>query len=135
VTLSLLDTTANDMFAAIPLLWALALAFVSADVSAHDRPRALRLCVLSGVFAGIAVACKLSNGPLVLVMPLAWCMASGTPFERARRVVAAGLASIAAFVLAYGYWGWQLWTHMGNPVYPFYDTWFEPLRRLSGWGA
>jgi hypothetical protein len=133
VTLSLLDSTSNDMFAAIPLLWAIALAFVAGDQDGRDPRRVLALLALSGLFAGVAVACKLSNGLLVLVLPLAWMMAPGSVAERFARLCAAGLAMLGGFVLAYGYWGWQLWVHTGNPVYPFYDAWFEPLRILTGW--
>jgi hypothetical protein len=40
---------------------------------------------------------------------------------------------LAGFTICYGYWGWQLWTHFGNPIYPFYDAQFAPLRALLGW--
>lgn len=133
LTLSLLDSTSNDMLASIPLLWAVALAFLTLEEPAGERRCVLNLCVLSGLCAGVAVACKLSNGLLVLVLPLAWAMASGSPAQRVMRVLLAGLATLAGFALTYGYWGWQLWVHMGNPVYPFYDDWFERLRSATGW--
>lgn len=133
VTLSLLDSTSNDMFAAIPLLWAIALAFLAADQPSGEQRRVMVWLLLSGLCAGLGVAFKLSNGPLVVLLPLAWVMAPGAPAQRALRVVLAGLATIAGFVLAYGYWGWELWVHMGNPVYPFFDALFEPLRAFAGW--
>jgi hypothetical protein len=77
----------------------------------------------------------LSNGPLVLLMPLAWLMASGPLPRRILRAFIAGVATLAGFVAAYGYWGWQLWLHTGNPFYPFYDAWFEKLRVITGWAA
>jgi len=134
VTLSLLDSTSNDMFAAIPVLWAIALAFVAAEEPAHARRRVMTWLVLSGLCAGVSVAFKLSNGPLVVLMPIAWLMAQGTLRERLLRVVLAGLATLAGFFVAYGYWGWQLWVHMGNPVYPFYDDLFGAVRAFAGWG-
>jgi hypothetical protein len=60
-------------------------------------------------------------------------MPSGSVPQRAARVLLAGVATVAACALAYGYWGWQLWVHTGNPVYPFYDAWFEGLREFTGW--
>jgi hypothetical protein len=42
------------------------------------------------------------------------------------------LCVVAGFSLAYGYWGWQLWSHFGNPIHPFYDNLFEPLRSALG---
>jgi hypothetical protein len=133
VTLSLLDSTSNDMFAAIPLLWAIALAFVAGDAAPRDARKAMLWCVASGICAGAAVAFKLSNGPLVLLMPLAWWMPAGTVGQRISRVLAAGVATLLACAIVYGPWGWQLWVHTGNPVYPFYDAWFQPLRDATGW--
>jgi hypothetical protein len=133
VSLSLLDSTSNDMLASIPLLWAVALAFVAADVNPGQPRRVATWTLLSGACAGVAVACKLSNGPLVLVLPLAWVMAPGSGAQRLQRVVLAGLAAVGGFLLAYGYWGWQLWLHTGNPIYPFYDGAFGWLRAITGW--
>jgi hypothetical protein len=133
VTLSLLDSTSNDMFAAIPVLWAIALAFVAADEPAHAQRRVMTWLLLSGLCAGISVAFKLSNGPLVVLMPIAWFMAPGTVRQRLLCVVLACFATLTGFLLAYGYWGWQLWVHTGNPVYPFFDEGFEPLRAFTGW--
>jgi hypothetical protein len=133
VTLSMLDSTSNDMFAAIPLLWAVALAFVAAELS-PAQPRKILFCTaLSGLCAGVAVAFKLSNGPLVLILPLAWLMPAGSIAHRAQRLFIASALTVLGTFLAYGYWGWQLWVHTGNPIYPFHDAWFEPLRAATGW--
>jgi hypothetical protein len=47
-------------------------------------------------------------------------------------VLACGL-TLLGFCVVYGYWGVQLWTHFGNPIYPFYDAAFEGLRHWAGW--
>ncbi|NNU44875.1 hypothetical protein [Ramlibacter montanisoli] len=86
--LSLFDATSNDLMAAIPLLWAYAFALrplAVADASA------LRCALVSGAFAGMAVAFKLSNGFLVVVLPLLWTWPAGTVSARLVRCVAAGL--------------------------------------------
>lgn len=132
LSLSLLDATSNDLLAAIPLLWAVALIFLAIDACEREPGAALPWVAWSGVCSGTAVAFKLSNGPLALVLPLAWilvCRGKGA----LTRVVIGGLASIAAFVLVYGYWGYELWLHYGNPLYPFYDSLFAPLRDALGW--
>jgi hypothetical protein len=123
VMLSLFDSTSNDLLAAIPLAWAIAFGLRS------DR----RGIVLSGLCAGTAVAFKLSNGPLAIVLPLLWLMGAGSPRQKILYVVAGSGAVIVAFVLVYGFWGWQLWSHFGNPIYPFYDHWFAVLRSALGW--
>jgi hypothetical protein len=133
VTLSMLDSTSNDMFAAIPLLWAIALAFVAAELPPEEGGKMVRWTALSALCAGLAVAFKLSNGPLVMILPLAWFMSPGSMVHRVQRVVVACVLTVLAAFLVYGYWGWQLWVHTGNPVYPFHDAWFEPLRAAAGW--
>ena len=133
VVLSLFDSTSNDLMAAAPLVWALAFAFLPMD---SDQPRWLtvdKAVALSGLFAGFSVAFKLSNAPLAILLPLIWLLHAGAFGARVKRLVWGGLATMAGFVLTYGYWGWQLWVHFGNPVYPFFDPQFAPLREFLGW--
>jgi hypothetical protein len=130
VILSLFDSTSNDLMASIPLLWAYAFALrplATADASP------MRHAVASGMLGGMAVAFKLSNGFMVLALPLLWLWPAGPLQARARRTFAGGIALVAGLVLFYGYWGWQLWSHFGNPVYPLYDPVFAQLREALGW--
>lgn len=134
VVLSLMDTTANDVFGAAPFVWSVALALLGANPPHVLRGMAPRtFWLLSGACAGISVAFKLSNGPLALMLPLLWLSGAPSGGERVKNLAWATLGATIGFALAYGYWGWQLWEHFGNPVYPFGDTLFEPLRRLVGW--
>lgn len=130
VVLSLFDSTSNDLLAGIPLIWAYALAL---RPIAEPQADPLRSALLSGLLAGVSVAFKLSNGPLVIVLPLLWAWPHARVLDRLVRVTAAGLCVLASFALCYGYWGWELWTRFGNPFFPLYDHWFEGLRQLAGW--
>ena len=132
VVLSLFDSTPNDLLAAIPFVWAVALAIE--PFNAH-RPAWItpgRLVLLSGFCAGAAVAFKLSNGPLAILMPLLWGLRGQTIAQRLRNVAWGSVATLAGVIVCYGFWGVQLWEHYGNPIYPFYDHWFAPLRALLG---
>lgn len=123
--LSLMDTTINDGLAATPFVWAVGLALLGAS-AAGERPLRLSAswCVaLSGLLAGVSVALKFSNGPLTLVFPLLWwCCAMGG-IQRLEQVARGGACTLIGCALAYGYWGWQLWINMGNPLYPFNFGW------------
>jgi len=132
VTLSLVDTTSNDVLAGIPLIWAIAFALMANDSS---TPRGnFRLAALSGLCAGVSVAFKLSNGPLALVLPLLWLFGAGSLRDTIIRVLVAGLLTVLAYALAYAPWGWQLWQQFGNPYYiALPDGWFDPLRAWAGW--
>jgi len=132
LVLSLLDTTANDLLAAVPLVWAVAFAMAPLDVeNSHLSTR--RAVLLSGLFAGVAIACKLSNGPLAVLLPVFWICCGASFNQKLANALLGCVAVVAGFVLAYGYWGWQLWQHFGNPVYPFYDEIFERVRNWAGW--
>jgi hypothetical protein len=116
VILSSLETTANDLLAAVPMLWALALWF--------HPDRSLGRCASAAALLGCAMAFKLSNA-LFLPLLLVWWWAPGEGLSTAwRRAVAMGLGVCLGFGLAYGPWGWQLWQHTGNPFYPFLSAYF-----------
>jgi hypothetical protein len=87
----------------------------------------------SALLAGVAVAFKLSNAPVAIVLPLLWMWPRGSIKSRSQRMLFGGLCAMVGFTVAYGYWGWQLWSHFGNPIYPLYDNWFELPRMWSGW--
>lgn len=135
VALSQFGSTSNDLMAAAPLVWALALALAPLDAQRAAWLTCGRAAVLSGLMAGVAVAFKLSNGPLVaVVMPLVWLLATpGTPAARLLHVVKAGLATLLGCGLVYGYWGAQLWALYGNPIYPFHEPLFASVRAWVGW--
>lgn len=133
VVLSFFDSTANDLMAAIPLVWAVALALQLFDDNCPSWLAPHRAVMLSGLLAGVSVAFKLSNGPIAILLPLLWVAHPGSLRQRASLLLQGGALGAVGFLLAYGYWGAQLWTHFGNPIYPFYDHWFEPLRALAGW--
>jgi hypothetical protein len=133
VTLSLVDTTSNDVLAGIPLVWAIALGLMANDGTDRPPRARARLVILSGLLAGLSVAFKLSNGPLALVLPVVWVLGPGGAKAGATRIVVGGIATVAGFVVAYAPWGWQMWRQFGNPVYPFFNPAFDPLRILFGW--
>lgn len=133
VVLSLFDSTANDMLAAIPFVWGLALGVEPWDPQRPAWMTPSGCITLSGLCIGTAVAFKLSNGPLAVVMVLLWGLHGPSLTQRLANVARGCVGTLAGVALFYGYWGWQLWVHYGDPVYPFYDHWFAPLRMWVGW--
>ncbi|MDB5871168.1 MAG: hypothetical protein JWQ07_610 [Ramlibacter sp.] len=132
VVLSLFDSSSNDLLAAAPLVWSVALALEGA-FGQRRRLGSRSLAILSGLLAGAAIACKFSNGPLVVVLPLLWIFCGASARERVLNTTMACLAVVLGLVVTYGYWGAQLWTHFGNPIYPFLDSAFDPVRNWWGW--
>jgi len=115
IVLAGLETTSNDLLAAVPLLWA----FAEAAVEPSTDRRAFAAAALWGVSA----AFKLSNALFLPLLVLWWLMpGSGRPLLRRGTSIAAGAA--LGFGVAYAPWGWQLWQHMGNPFYPYFNSLF-----------
>jgi hypothetical protein len=137
LVLSAFGASLNDLLAATPMVWAVAFAMEPiARGDSWSGASARRCVLLSGMSAGLAVALKLSNGPFAILLPLLWLQSA--PHWRGRIVasVLGGLATVGAFLLAYGHWGWILWRHYGNPVYPFDHPWFALLRTwIMGWAG
>jgi len=134
VSLKLLEATGNDVLAAAPFLWALAFALEAvASLQQDSEKQVTRYALWSGFLGGVAVACKLSNGPLALLLPLVFMFCNARLVDRARWAIFCSVAVLVGFALSYGYWGYQLWVHFGNPLYPFYDRYFEPVRAAMGW--
>lgn len=134
VPLKTLEATGNDLLAAAPMLWGIAIAFKAlASEQFVGEQSCTRAAILSGLMGGIAVAAKFSNGPLAVVLPLLFLFAQGTPLQRIKWVVLNGAALGIGFVVTYSYWGYQLWLQFGNPIFPFYDGYFEPIRASLGW--
>lgn len=110
-----LETTANDLLAAVPLLWAIAVAL---------RPGGgHRSAALAAALWGVSAAFKLSNA-IYLPVLLLWWWRPERPWFPLGRGLAIAAGAIAGFVLAYAPWGWQLWSLTGNPFYPFFGGWF-----------
>jgi hypothetical protein len=133
VVLSIFDSSSNDLMAAIPLTWALAFAMLPLGEGSPGPAAARRWVALSGLCAGIAVAFKLSNGPLAVLIPVLWLFSARGARPRLLNTAWGCLATLAGFLVAYGYWGSLLWQYFGNPVYPFTDDLFVPLRAAAGW--
>ena len=96
---------------------------------------ARRYIAWSGLCAGLSVALKLSNGPLAALMPGLWLLCASEWRGRLGAVLIGSAAGLTGFAIGYAHWGWLLWRHFGNPVYPFYHHWFAPLRHWLGWAG
>lgn len=134
VPLKILEATGNDLLAAAPFLWALAIGLAGTATTNPVRRRIGTLRALAvGLLGGVAIASKLSNGPLALLLPMVFLFYDSPPRDRISWAAICAASIVTGFALSYGYWGYQLWFHFGNPFFPFYDSYFEHLRAAAGW--
>ena len=133
VPLKMLESTGNDLLAAAPFLWAVAMAFQAiAPPAPILHSRITRKAVIAGMLVGLAVSFKFSHGPLAVLFPLLFVFCDGPWRARAKWVAVCALSVFVGFAVTYGYWGYQLWLQFGNPIYPFYDGYFQLLRNGTG---
>lgn len=124
VATGVIGTTMNEwpgaMFVIIALWW------VGREIAAAPKaPLKTSILVTAGVLCGIASGLKLTVATfavtfcLTLLGRVAW----RAPKWREAALFAAGTA--AGFLVAYGPWGWQLWSDFRNPVFPYGNQWFH----------
>jgi hypothetical protein len=115
VTLAGLETTSNDLLAAVPMLWAIAVSL--------GQPFDHRRACGAAVLCGVATAFKLSNA-IFLPWLLLWWWVPTRPHWPWRRALALAIGAVTGFGVAYAPWGWQLWRATGNPFHPYFAALF-----------
>lgn len=115
VVLSGLETTANDLLAAVPLLWGIAVGL--------QTPPTHRQAFIAAALWGVSAAFKLSNGLFVFWL-LLWWWVPQRPHWPLLRGLALATGAVVGFGLTYAPWGLQLWRVTGNPFYPYFGSIF-----------
>jgi hypothetical protein len=114
-----LGTSSGDHLSLLPGLGALLL-IVSAVDEEGRAPRRGPV-MLAGVLAGAAVGFKLTAAPFTVALGVA-LVAGGLGLENL--AVFVGTAAVGYLAVA-GYWCWQLFWHLGNPLFPFANQIFH----------
>ncbi|PZN77449.1 MAG: hypothetical protein DM484_14790 [Candidatus Methylumidiphilus alinenensis] len=79
----------------------------------------------SGFLLGLATGLKLTFALYAIGMGMAIVVVQVGMLKRFRGIVPFGLAALAGLLLAAGPWMWFLWKHYGNPLFPFYNAFFQ----------
>ncbi|NHF64979.1 hypothetical protein FFY45_04100 [Xanthomonas hortorum] len=124
VFLSELGGTMGDTASAIPVLAALAIMLL-AQARASQGVRVVHLWAVAGALIGLAVSLKLTNGLYALALAPAVLCDGGR--LRSRVLGLSVLSGVAALVLVLvaGPWYWQVWQHLGNPLFPQFNGVFK----------
>ena len=120
VALSEAGGTYIDLVTAIPVLGAYALL-----LTRGRGVRGLAAGVGAGSLLGVATGLKLTNALFVLGVAGFALAGADTVRERARWLLACGAAAALALMVVSGDWYLQVWRHLGNPLFPFYNGVFH----------
>lgn len=123
MTISQLGSSFNELPLALLTLSSLYLLLPLCAATPVSRP--WRRVLAAGLLSGLAVGLK----PTAVVYPpalaLGLLLALGARREAWRLTTLFGLAALGGFVLAYGWWGWQLYGLTGNPIFPLFNQVFH----------
>jgi hypothetical protein len=95
-------------------------------------PRAFGLALLCGIPAGLMMGLKLPSVIFCVGLCFALLCVGGSWQRRFLASFAFGCGVLIGFAVTYGYWGWFLESHFGNPFFPYFNQYFKaPLAPLD----
>lgn len=112
-------TSFNDAFVAagvLPALWWMA--------DSHGRRGAWATWLPIGLMAGAAAGLKLTAA-MYCIGFIAAALVAGPLRALPLRVAALAVGGVTAATITAGPWAWQLWQDYGNPLFPYFNQWFQ----------
>lgn len=119
-----LGTSFADGLLALPMLLAVLLLSV--------RGNSVAALALSGVLMGAAVGFKLTNLLFLPGYALAAVIQRGSWRAAVQAAAIACLGGLVGFLLAAGPWAVVMWRWHGNPFFPLFGSYFDPVERIAG---
>lgn len=86
---------------------------------------ALRPVAAAGVLSGIATGLKLSSAPAAVGLCVAFLFQPRPRLRASREAIIFGLALLVGVLLSSGAWMWTLYSHFGNPLFPYFNDVFR----------
>ena len=125
-TLAELGTTFGDNLISLPLFAAMWLLLANHDRLQRETISRLWLPVAAaGLLTGMAAGLKQPSA----IFAVGWCAAVlAVPTTLTRRVVLAfcfGIGVLTGIAVTGGFWMHELWTHYGNPLFPYFNDLFR----------
>lgn len=126
------EATSNDLLAATPVLWSMALIIKSIRTTNNNPSQIYRTSFVSGILSGVSVAAKFSNGPIVVLMPFLLLALSSNIRTKFLSFSLHCISAGAAFIILFAPWGYHLCKLFGNPIYPFYEGEMQHMMSIIG---
>ncbi|HEY7977219.1 MAG TPA: hypothetical protein VID67_03425 [Rhizomicrobium sp.] len=126
LTLGLAGTTYYDNILSVLTLSGLAIVITQRETLANGTiVRGVIVAAIAGFITGSAVGLKLPQAPFSLGFAAALLVVRGDWKHRVTRLLAGGMAGVAAVALMSGYW-WLVMYHVtGNPLFPYFNQYFD----------
>lgn len=106
-----LGSSIGDNIVAIPILWALAVAFC-------ELPLSVNRAAFAGLLVGVATGLKLTAAPFALGLMLALPFLPFRAGARWHAMIAGGVAAALGFLAMDGFWMLRMYGQFGDPLFP-----------------
>ena len=132
LTLGLAGTTYYDNVLSVLTLSSLAIVVTQRERLATGTWREnTTIALIGGFVVGCAVGLKLPQAPFALGFAAALAAVRGDWKHRVVRVLAGGVGGLVGLVLFSGYW-WLVMYHVtGNPLFPYFNQYFDSPLALA----
>jgi hypothetical protein len=126
LTVGIAGTTYYDNVLSLFTLSGLAAIVLNRDLL-RDGPlgKAALVTGLAGLSVGSAVGLKLPEAPYALGFAAALLVLPGDAKHRSVRLLAGGLGGLVGVVLFAGYWFAKMYHDTGNPLFPYFNQYFD----------
>ena len=94
-------------------------------LKALDEKSGWRAFLIAGLPMGLVIGLKLPAATFAVGLCGALLLTRGGFKERFTRAIAFGVGVTAGLVVSYAPWGWYLWTHFHNPLFPYFNNIFH----------
>jgi hypothetical protein len=111
-----------DNIVSLFILAAIAVLFHNKDLLLHGPFRRALMCsALAGLLVGFGVGLKLPTQIFAVGVCFGLLFIPGPFVRRFFLSFVCGLGIIAGFAVCGGWWMWEMWTHYGNPLFPYFN--------------
>jgi hypothetical protein len=119
----LIGSTMNDWSGAMLIMVAIWLLLIAHRIEGDRKWVAISF---AGLCAGFATGLKLTSAYCVLALCIA-LLATVRPFSYRAVPHALAFTGMAAlgFVTTAGFWLWKMYVRFGNPLFPYFNDWFQ----------
>ena len=131
--IAMLGTSFYDNITSLGIFLSLLLVIRNLDqLIRADWKRSFLLALLFGLPAGMMMGLKLPSVVFCVGLCFALPCISGSLHRRVMMSFAFGLGVLAGIAITLGHWAWFLQSHYGNPLFPYFNQYFQsPLAPLS----
>ncbi|MBI3934315.1 MAG: hypothetical protein HY316_06455 [Acidobacteria bacterium] len=121
---SQLGTTDSDYLVSLPVLSAVCCICWAVGSDPPEKRKCLAVGT-AGVLLGIAAGLKWTCFVYVVGMTVAILALWRSLQMDLRRFVFYGAGGVAGFLATGGFWSWHLWEQYRNPIFPYWNNWFN----------